>query len=107
MTRGGGWVKQFFFCIFFLEMLKYFYFLTFFCAVFLCLINYPVLAASGLGIGVSPVKIEDVVDPGQVLQKEIRVTNNSSSAITFYAYLENLKTSFGKILWVLVDIRQN
>ncbi len=72
---------------------KYFYFLTFFCAVFLCLINYPVLAASGLGIGVSPVKIEDVVDPGQVLQKEIRVTNNSSSAITFYAYLKDFKAS--------------
>lgn len=73
---------------------KYFYFLTVFCAVFLYFLTVgSVLAAPGLGIGISPVKIEGVVDPGQILQEQVKVTNNSGGSVTFYAYLKDFKAS--------------
>jgi len=63
--------------------------------VFLVLFSFfttgKVNAQDGVGISVSPVRIEDLVDPGQILSKEIIITNESSNATTLYAYLKDFK----------------
>ena len=47
--------------------------------------------AQGIGIKISPVKIEDIVDPGEKIAKEIKVTNVSNETRTFYVYLRDFK----------------
>lgn len=76
---------------------KSIYFLSLFCASLLFFLSADfVYAQSGLGIGISPVKIEEVVDPGQVLVEHVKVTNNSSGSVIFYAYLKDFKASEGE-----------
>ena len=53
--------------------------------------NINFVTAQGSGIKVSPVKIEDVVDPGQTIVQSIKVTNESASPQTFYVYLRDFK----------------
>jgi len=49
------------------------------------------VSAQNAGIGISPVKIEEVVDPGEVLRTGIRVTNNGTSGTILYVYLKDFK----------------
>ena len=57
----------------------------------LLIVDINLVLAQGVGIKVSPVKQEDMVDPGQVLKKQIKVTNESNLAKTFYVYLRDFK----------------
>jgi len=61
-------------------------------AVFLGVIltTQPVLAQT-IGIKVSPVKVEEIVDPGQVLEEHLKVANESDMPKTFYVYLRDFK----------------
>ncbi len=47
--------------------------------------------AQAVGIKVSPLRIEKLVDPGEVLEKTIKITNVSDSSKTFYIYLKDFK----------------
>jgi hypothetical protein len=47
--------------------------------------------AQKIGIRISPIKIEDIVDPGEIIKKEIKVGNESDVAKTFYIYLKDFK----------------
>jgi hypothetical protein len=47
--------------------------------------------AQGTGIKVSPLRIEELVDPGETIEKRIKVTNVSDSPATFYIYLMDFK----------------
>lgn len=55
------------------------------------LISPGLVSAQGEGIKISPVRIEDMADPGQVLHRTIKVTNDSDSAKTLYAYIRDFK----------------
>lgn len=48
-------------------------------------------AQTTMGIKISPVRVEDIVDPGQTLQREIKVTNASESPKTLYVFLKDFK----------------
>lgn len=47
--------------------------------------------AQPIGIKISPVRIEDLVDPGQVFNETIKVKNDSSIAKTLFVYLRDFK----------------
>ncbi|MCK5211392.1 hypothetical protein KAJ89_01695 [Candidatus Parcubacteria bacterium] len=47
--------------------------------------------AQGVGIKISPVIIEDLIDPGSTETYEITVTNNSNSAKLLYVYLRDFR----------------
>ena len=49
----------------------------------------PVPAAAQVGVKVSPVRVEEIVDPGEVMDVAMKVTNNSNEPKTFYAYLRD------------------
>lgn len=51
-----------------------------------------VQAQAGVGIKISPIKIEEMVDPGQTLRAEVSITNESGSAKTFYVYLRDFNS---------------
>jgi len=48
-------------------------------------------AQSSEGIKISPVRIEDLVDPGQVISKTVTVTNQSSSVREIFIFLRDFK----------------
>ncbi len=73
---------------FFIIMKKY-YFLSVFIFVFFAF--FKIVHASGIGISISPVKMEDIVDPGETITKYITVTNNTNLEKTFYVYLKDFK----------------
>ena len=45
--------------------------------------------AQEIGIKISPVRVEELVEPGQVLKREIKVTNTSDIPKTLFAYLKD------------------
>ena len=47
--------------------------------------------AQPIGIKISPVRIEDLVDPGQIFNETIKVKNDSSIAKTLFVYLRDFK----------------
>lgn len=47
--------------------------------------------AQEVGIKISPVRVEELVEPGQVLQREIKVTNTSDIPKTLFAYLKDFR----------------
>jgi hypothetical protein len=49
------------------------------------------VSAQALGVKVSPLRIEKLVDPGEILEKSIKITNISDSPKTFYVYLRDFK----------------
>ena len=51
----------------------------------------PAVLAQVTGVQISPLRIEESVDPGEVLREEIKVTNLSDSTTTFYIYLMDFK----------------
>lgn len=50
-----------------------------------------VSAQGGSGITISPVRIEDLVDPGEKLTKTLKVTNSSASSKKLYGFLKDFK----------------
>lgn len=72
-------------------------FKSFFSIVFVVLLAITFFApsqsakAQGVGIKISPVKVEDVVDPGQTYQGSLKVTNEANEDRTFYVYLKDFK----------------
>lgn len=51
-----------------------------------------VYAQSGVGIKISPVRIEEMVDPGQSMRSEVSITNESNETKTFFVYLRDFKS---------------
>ena len=64
-----------------------------FIAVIFCLLPAYSAFAQGAGITISPIRFEELVDPGETLNKSIRITNISDSPRTFYVYLRDFKAS--------------
>jgi len=68
-----------------------------FCLVFLGILTFSIIVdaksvnAQMVGIKISPVKVEDVVDPGQVFNGNLKVTNESSSDKKMFVYLKDFK----------------
>lgn len=59
--------------------------------VVVCLGFGQKVMAQEVGIKVSPVRIEELVDPGQILNLEIKVSNESDVEKIFYVYLRDFK----------------
>ncbi len=60
--------------------------------IFVFVLGYqPSAQAQSIGIKISPVKIAEYVDPGQVLDGTVSVTNVSNEAKTLYPYLRDFK----------------
>lgn len=53
-------------------------------AIFVFIGSVGISRAQGIGIKISPVIIEEIVDPGQIIQRKIQVTNDSPNGRTFY-----------------------
>lgn len=68
--------------------LKRLFFLAVFLSVFF---SYNIVFAQTIGIRISPIKIDELVKPGEVINKTIKVTNDSTSAKTFYVYLNDFE----------------
>lgn len=68
--------------------------LLFFLAIFLFFFVAVDIAQaqSSVGIKISPVKIEEMVDPGEVFKSQIKVTNEASESRIFYVYLRDFKS---------------
>lgn len=66
-------------------------FILFFLFVFSFLVNEAYAQDSGEGVKISPVRVEDLVDPGQVLMKTVKVTNESSVPRDIYVFLRDFK----------------
>lgn len=47
--------------------------------------------AQEIGIKISPVKIDELVKPGQVMERSVKVTNTSPIAKSFYLYLSDFE----------------
>jgi len=64
-----------------------------FCISFLLitLIGVGQAKAQAVGIQISPVKIDELVEAGQVMKRSIKVKNNSDSAKTFYVSLRDFE----------------
>lgn len=63
----------------------FFLFLLFFC------FTGAVFAQEGYGIKISPVRIDEVVEPGQVLKMKLKVTNEGDQGRELFAYLKDFK----------------
>lgn len=73
-------------------MLKKYSLVFFVLSLFFSVFFVPsVSAQSGEGVKISPVKIEDLVDPGQVLSKVVSVTNNSNTPREIFLFLRDFK----------------
>lgn len=49
--------------------------------------------AQAIGIGISPIRFEEIVNPGEILQKSITITNSSDTAKTIYPYLRDFSAA--------------
>ncbi|MDA3840423.1 MAG: hypothetical protein PF572_05000 [Patescibacteria group bacterium] len=69
------------------------YFVAFFVLSFLFsfFLGQKVFAQSEDGIKISPVRIEDLVDPGQVISKFVTVTNESEAPREIFVFLRDFK----------------
>ncbi|MBU4217257.1 DUF916 domain-containing protein [Candidatus Parcubacteria bacterium] len=68
-------------------------FLSFLSLIFLQTDFVKAQNASEVGIKISPVRVEELVEPGQVLQREIKVTNSSDIPKTLFAYLKDFRAN--------------
>lgn len=58
----------------------------------LCLNAESVLAQrNGVGIKISPIRIENLVDPGEIMSDYVEVFNESNTRVTYYVYLKDFK----------------
>ncbi|MCK5320266.1 hypothetical protein KAJ61_02655 [Candidatus Parcubacteria bacterium] len=60
--------------------------------LFIFIVADKAQAQSSAGIKISPVKTEEMVDPGEVFKSQIKVTNESGETRTFYVYLRDFKS---------------
>lgn len=60
-------------------------------ALFMVLFSNNVAIAQETGLKLSPARFEELVEPGDVLQKKIKITNQSDAPKTLYAYLRDFK----------------
>ena len=60
-------------------------------APFLFFLFFPLICLAQIGIRTSPLRFEEVVEPGQVLTKYVKVTNTADYPQTFYVYLMDFK----------------
>lgn len=67
------------------------FFIVAFLAIFSVFIDTTPVSAQSVGIKISPVKVEDLVDPGQIFESSIKVQNDSEDIKTFYVYLKDFK----------------
>ena len=82
---------------------KSLYFFSIFLFIFSFLFVHKTLAqGNGIGVKISPTKIEDIVEPGKTYKYELKVTNESPSAVTFYAYLKDFKAGGEEGLPILI-----
>ena len=70
---------------------KVYYFLVILIAVFIFGNIDLSPARAQVGIKITPVKTEEIVDPGESFTSEVRVLNNSNENKTFYAYLRDFQ----------------
>lgn len=69
----------------------------FFCLVFFGILFISVFAnintvnAQAMGIKISPIKIEDVVEPGQIYSGNLKITNEASIDTKFFVSLKDFK----------------
>ncbi len=68
--------------------LKRFFLISAFFSLFFC--GYAAQAQS-IGIRISPIKIDELVKPGEIIDKTLKVTNDSPSDKTFYVYLNDFE----------------
>ncbi len=62
-----------------------FFFLLFFC---FCFLNSNFVFAQGAtGVKVGPIRIEELVEPGEIVTKKVKVTNLADVPQTFYIYV--------------------
>ncbi|MCK4539739.1 hypothetical protein KAU09_01130 [Candidatus Parcubacteria bacterium] len=68
--------------------------LIFFLVIFLFIFVVANIAQaqSSTGIKISPVKIEEMVEPGEIFKSQIKVTNEANEKRTFYVYLRDFKS---------------
>jgi len=66
-------------------------FMSFLSLIFLQTDFVRAQSGSEIGIKISPVRIEELVEPGQVLEREIKVTNASPVPKTLFAYLKDFR----------------
>ena len=69
---------------------KSLFFLAIFLFVFIVAGNAQ--AQSSTGIKISPVKIEEMVEPGEIFKSQIKITNEANEKRTFYVYLRDFKS---------------
>ena len=82
---------------------KSLYFFSVFLFFFSFLFAHNILAqGKGVGVKISPTKIEDIVEPGKTYKYELKVSNESPSSITFYAYLKDFKAGGENGLPILI-----
>lgn len=55
-------------------------------------INQAFAQNEGVSIKISPTRFEELVEPGQILEEKLMVTNESPNARTLYPYLKDFKT---------------
>lgn len=61
-------------------------------AGFMLWLAIPSAVSAQVGIKISPVRTEELVDPGETLEVEMQVTNNSNEAKILFAYLRDFKS---------------
>jgi hypothetical protein len=63
----------------------------FFLSLLFILISPNFSNAQGTGIRISPVRVEEMIDPGQTLIEKVKVTNDSDTAKQLFVYLRDFK----------------
>ncbi len=66
------------------------FFITFLLlALFFGFYNASIVSAQSIGIKISPIILEELVDPGEVISRQLKITNESVTARMFYVYLRD------------------
>ena len=71
--------------------IKLFYAVIFIAFVLLIFFGQSEQAEAQLGMKISPVRFEEIADPGKTIRNEIKVTNNTGGKNTFYVYLRDFR----------------
>jgi len=63
--------------------------IIFLLTLFIVFSNSSLVLAQSIGIKISPVKLEELVDPGQVISRQLKITNDSPIPRNFFVYLRD------------------
>ncbi len=74
-----------------MKKIVYFFNFVFLIILFFVIKINCILAQPSMGIKISPVRIEDIVDPGETITKFVKVANESGQEKTLYVYLRDFK----------------